>query len=90
MARVTDHIRSFFAMRDDDEDDYELPLDESGKLIRPFGTVRTVPHSFRNRNTVSGNQNPDPLHTVLPLDDESRARLERADAVREKAYASYL
>ena len=88
MPKVTDHIRDFFAMRDDD-DDYELPLDESGKLIRPLGTVRAVPHSFRDRNTASGGQSPDPLHTVLPLDDESKALLELAKAVRDKAYAKY-
>gem|GEM_PF-149843 len=90
MPKVTDHIRDFFAMRDDDDDDYELPLDESRKLIRPIGTVKAVPHTFRTRNGVSGGQAPDPGQAViLPLDDEAQALLELAKAVRDKAYAKY-
>ena len=90
MLRVTDHIRSFFAMRDNDDDDFELPLDESGKLIPSLGSVRTVPHSFRDRNGVSGNQPADQLHAVLPLDDESRALLELAKAVRDNQCSTEL
>ncbi len=90
MANFKDVIKGFF--RDDStEDDYVLPLDESGKLIRPMGTVKAVEHSFRTRNRAGGDpQNTEAeLPDKLPLDDESRALLEIANAVRDKAYAKY-
>lgn len=88
MPKVFDHIKEFFFVPDEDDDDFELPLDESGKLIRPIGTVRAVEHSFKTRN--QGNPSAaQQLPDVLPLDDESRALLEIAKAVRSKAYAKY-
>ncbi|MBP0966140.1 MAG: cytidine deaminase [Oscillospiraceae bacterium] len=56
-----------------------------------MGTVRAVEHSFRTHDRSGGAQQ-DPeaaLPDRLPLDDESRALLEIADAVRGKAYAKY-
>ena len=90
MANFKDVIKGFFR-EDSDEEDYVLPLDESGRLIRPMGTVRAVEHSFRTHDRSGGAQQ-DPeaaLPDRLPLDDESRALLEIADAVRGKAYAKY-
>ena len=84
--KFTDAIQSFFSpVYEEDEDEvFELPLDESGKLIRPMGTVRRVEHRFRtvNNNSVIS---PDRLE----LDDEARALLEIAKAVRDKAYCRY-
>ncbi|MBR4201517.1 MAG: cytidine deaminase [Oscillospiraceae bacterium] len=89
MSRFIKHLSDFFAVTDDD-DDFELPLDESGKLIRPIGTVRAVEHSFKTRSAGQGSPTGSPQQTeVLPLDDESRALLEIAKAVRDKAYAKY-
>lgn len=88
MSRIIDHLTNFFAVSDED-DDFDLPLDESGKLIRPIGTVRSVEHSFKTRSTGQGEPSGSPLSDVLPLDDESRALLEIAKAVRDKAYANY-
>ena len=89
MSKIIDHLTNFFAVTDD-EDDFELPLDESGKLIRPIGTVKAVEHSFKTRSTGQEPQTAPPKQAdVLPLDDESRALLELAKAVRDKAYAKY-
>lgn len=93
--KIVNHIRDFFdPMRaeaeEEKKDDFVLPLDESGKLIRPIGTVKAVPHQFKNRNLRQENEtSEDVLSAVLPLDDESRALLEIAKAVRDKAYAKY-
>lgn len=84
MPKVFDDLKQFF-FPDENDNDFELPLDESGKLIQPMGTVKAVEHSFSTRSSGSGPQ----LTDVLPLDDESRALLEIAKAVREKAYANY-
>ena len=92
MPNVFDNIRDFlFRDEDEGEDDFELPLDESGKLIRPIGKVRRVKHSFRTHSTGQHPSNPQPtsLFDVLPLDDEARALLMIAKAVREQAYAKY-
>ena len=89
MPKMTDIFRQFFAYPEDEPDeDFSLPLDESGKLIRPMGTVRAVEHSFR---THRGGSNPasQASQGVQPLDDEARALLELAKAVRDKAYAQY-
>lgn len=89
MSKIIENLSKFFMVPDDDEEDEEfrLPLDESGKLIRPIGTVKAVPHSFKTR---SRNEQPAAdLHEILPLDDESRALLAIANAAREKAYAKY-
>lgn len=87
MSNFKDVLKGFF--RDDSgEDDYVLPLDESGKLIRPMGTVKAVAHSFKTRSR-SGSDSGSALPEKLPLDDESRALLEIANAVRGKAYAKY-
>ncbi|MBR3267252.1 MAG: cytidine deaminase [Oscillospiraceae bacterium] len=51
-----------------------------------MGTVRKVPHSFK---TVRNRTIESTLPAVLPLDAESRALLELAKAVRDKAYAKY-
>ena len=84
MSNFKDVLKGFF--RDDSgEDDYVLPLDESGKLIRPMGTVKAVAHSFKTRSR-SGSEPGQGLPEKLPLDDESRALLEIANAVRDKAY----
>ena len=90
MAHFKDVIKGIFRDETDGED-YVLPLDESGRLIRRMGTVRAVEHSFRTHDR-SGGDGQDPssvLPEKLPLDDESRALLEIANAVRGKAYAKY-
>ncbi len=86
--KMTDLIRGFFdpIEEDDDNTEFKLPLDDSGKLHRPMGTVRRVQHSFK---TMKNRRNEAALPAVLPLDDESRALLEIAKAVRDKAYAKY-
>ena len=90
MSKIIENLSKFFLVPDEDEQDeeFKLPLDESGKLIRPIGTVRAVPHSFKTR-TGKGGQPAVDLHEVLPLDDESRALLAIANAARAKAYAKY-
>ena len=91
MSKLFESLAKFFAVPDDDsnEDDFELPLDESGKLIRPMATVKAVPHRFKTRSSDKGSQPAVNLHEVLPLDDESRALLAIANAARAKAYANY-
>ncbi len=88
MSKLSDLLKQFFFANEDEADDtFHLPLDDSNKLIRPMGTIRSVPHSFKTRNT---HKKPAvDLHEILPLDDESRALLEIAKAVRDKAYAKY-
>ena len=90
MANFKDVIKGIFR-EENEEDDYVLPLDESGRLIRPMGTVRAVAHSFKthDRSGGDGQEAQAALPDKLPLDDESRALLEIADAVRGKAYAKY-
>lgn len=91
MAKVKDVLKEFFSA-DQGEDDFVLPLDESGKLIRPMGTVKAVQHSFRTRSRgkdAKGAPEQAEIPDMLPLDDESRALLELANAVRDKAYAKY-
>lgn len=90
MQKKFEKIISSFFKHDDDEDEFVLPLDESGKLIRPMGTVKAVPHHFKTHDPKQANAPAsDPLFEVLPLDDESKALLEIAKAVRDKAYAKY-
>ena len=85
--KIYDRIRGFFdPIEDEDDSEFELPLDESGKLHRPMGTVRRVHHSFR---TPQKRKNEKAIPSVLPLDDEARALFEIAKAVRDKAYAKY-
>lgn len=89
MPKVTDIFRQFLAYPEDDADeDFSLPLDESRKLIRPMGTVRAVEHSFRTHRSGK-NDTVQHASGVQPLDDESRALLELAKAVKDKAYAQY-
>ena len=91
MPKMTDLLRDFFDPIDETEEEkFELPLDESGKLIKPLGTARKVAHSFRTvRGRKSGKNGAPAVPEVLPLDDESRALLELTKAVRDKAYAKY-
>ena len=94
MPSVTDIIRGFFDPPVEDEDDdtqeaeFQLPLDESGKLIRPMGSVRRVEHKFRTVRSTPQNSD-SPYADVLPLDDEAKALLEVAKAERDKAYCKY-
>lgn len=90
MSKIIENLSKFFLLPEDDneEEEFRLPLDESGKLIRPMGTVKAVPHSFKTRSSRNGQPAVD-LHEILPLDDESRALLAIANAAREKAYARY-
>lgn len=90
MSKIIENLSKFFLLPEDEdgEDDFRLPLDESGKLIRPIGTVKAVPHKFRTRSSRNGQPQID-LHEILPLDDESLALLAIANAAREKAYARY-
>lgn len=90
MANFKDVIKGIFKP-DSDEDDYVLPLDESGKLIRPMGTVKAVQHRFKTRSrTGSAPQDENAaVQEKLPLDDEDRALLEVAEMVRGNAYAKY-
>ena len=90
MSKIIENLSKFFNVPDDDdEDEFQLPLDESGKLIRPIGTVKAVPHSFRTRSSSKNDQPAVDLHEILPLDDESRALLAIANAARAKAHAKY-
>ena len=91
MSKIIENLSKFFMVPDEDEDEeeFKLPLDESGKLIRPIGTVKAVPHSFKTRNGSKSGQPAIDLHEILPLDDESRALLAIANAARAKAYAKY-
>ncbi len=88
MSKFFDHMRDFFVVPDE-KDEFRLPLDDSEKLIRPSGKVRTVPHHFQTRKPGQKRATAEQLAQVLPLDDESRALLEIAKAAREKAYAEY-
>ncbi len=87
VSKFIDSMKKFFLVPDDADDEFKLPLDESDKLIRPMGTTKSVPHSFKTRS--SKKQPAVDYQEVLPLDDESRALLEIAKAVRDKAYAKY-
>lgn len=92
MPKVTDFIKGLFVPEEDEADDFQLPLDESGRLIRPMGTVRAVSHSFHTRNQTADAavvRDRGLYAGVQPLDDESRALLEIAKAMRDKAYAKY-
>ena len=91
MSKIFDSLAKFFAVPDDEgrDDDFELPLDESGKLIRPMATVKAVPHRFKTRSNDKNSQPAANLQEILPLDDESRALLAIANAARAKAYARY-
>ena len=90
MSKIIENLSKFFMFPDEDEEEeFKLPLDESGKLIRPIGTVKAVPHSFKTRNGSKSGQPAIDLHEILPLDDESRALLAIANAARAKAYAKY-
>ncbi len=88
MGKLFDHVREFFFPPEElSDDNFKLPLDDSSKLIRPMGTTKSVPHSFKTRGIKK--QPAIDLHEVLPLDDESLALLAIANAARAKAYANY-
>ena len=90
MPKMTDFLKGLFVLPEDETDDFQLPLDESDRLIRPMGTVRAVSHRFNTRNQAADAEHgKGPYADVQPLDDESRALLEIARAVRDKAYAKY-
>ena len=85
--KMTDRLRGFFDPIEEEENtEFQLPLDESGKLHRSMGTVKKVQHNFK---TVRNRTIESTLPAVLPLDAESRALFELAKAVRDKAYAKY-
>lgn len=87
MSGLTDKLKSLFLLPE--EEGEELPIsfrdEKSGK--RQTGTkVRMAEHSF---TTVTGQPAETSALDGQPLDDEARALLELARAVRQNAYAKY-
>jgi len=88
MSWFTEKIQSLFLLpEDDDHSELSISFRDEKNGKRQTGTkVRMSDHSF---TTVTGQPAELSAADAQPLDDEARALLELAKAVRQNAYAKY-